>query len=176
MPSRRWQWITSSGEACREVRCFVLSRLYHPDFLVVQLPSRARLFATPWMVLTIPGVHPGSCRLNQWCSEDLEDPLPVHQCLRSQAGLSHSHGHPFSSKDAWPSSLAAAPDHPHVAGSPLLLSGLLSGPVASSLCQGCTWHPHSMAHGGPKSLGFWSHLAFTWGKGWFIYHLRKPLI
>lgn len=123
-----------------------------------------------------PGVHPGSCRLNQWCSEDLEDPLPVHQCLRSQAGLSHSHGHPFSSKDAWPSSLAAAPDHPHVAGSPLLLSGLLSGPVASSLCQGCTWHPHSMAHGGPKSLGFWSHLAFTWGKGWFIYHLRKPLI
>ena len=94
----------------------------------------------------------------------------------SQAGLSHSHGHPFSSKDAWPSSLAAAPDHPHVAGSPLLLSGLLSGPVASSLCQGCTWHPHSMAHGGPKSLGFWSHLAFTWGKGWFIYHLRKPLI
>ena len=46
-------------------------------------------------------------------------PVPWHGCS------THT-GHPFSSKDAWSSSLAASPDHPHVAGSPLLLCRLLS--------------------------------------------------
>lgn len=47
---RRCQWTVQCWWLCREVRCFVLSRLYHPHFLVVvQSPSRPDSFATLWM-------------------------------------------------------------------------------------------------------------------------------
>ena len=104
--------ITCSGEVCTEVRCFVLLRLYHLHLLfsrqVVSGSLRPHGRSSP-----SPGVHPSSFPLNQWCCEDLEDPLPFHQCPRSQAGLFHSHGSPvlqqgrvvlLSGCVSWPSS------------------------------------------------------------------------
>lgn len=103
--------------------------------------------------------------------------MPVHQCLRSQAGLFHSHGSPVLQQGRMASSLAP--------GWLLTILTWQALPLAQrapertrasfSASWGCApgiptqWHT-----GGPKSLGFWSHLAFTWGKGWFIYRLRKP--
>ena len=61
------------------------------QFSSVQLLSRVRLFATPWMAarqaslsLTTPGVHPDSCPSSQWCHPAISSSVaPFSSCPQS---------------------------------------------------------------------------------------------